>query len=425
MSDGRHSYAKSDFWPRLVGVILLFVFVIIFRSEFLLVLRLLIVFVQYLFNRPTNPPSHDTPKALIVLGINLILFLGSYFIILKWISLFVLPAHNSHEKQLVYERLIEYIARLHGPAVFVKNGALITRKEEEGKNDSIKGSYASLALVDLASAIVIESRSLPAILNLPKESNPIDERHSPLRVLGPGIGFLRSGERIRASVDLRKQYRTMKGVRGFTSDGIELDTNVYVLFTLGQPVDVMTVIDTKGNGLRLLMVDRDTKRIMEIIEGIEEEDAREIYANIQGHKRERNCAPAFENPSSNRPPFIFDENHIISAVISNLATPRMGNWKNGLISRPRWRLQSSWMNYPAYHMISYTRWIVLNRIVSYMTGSNLTSDEKSLILGFYRTNSCSEKTAESRWLAVFSMLVNILYGISWNCLIPNRSGIGG
>jgi hypothetical protein len=324
MDDGRRFYKRPDFWPRLIGVTFLFTFVVSFHSELLLVWRLMIALIQLILNQPSNPTSPDTPKALILLVINMIVYLVCYFIILKWVSLFVLPAQNPHERQQVFERLIEYIFKLHGLAAFVKNGELITRKEEEVKNESVKARFASLALVDLASAIVLESRSLPAIISLSKKTNPPGGHRSPIRALGPGIGFLRPGERIRGSVDLRKQFRTIKSVRGFTSDGIELETNVNVIFTLGQATEVMTVIDTKGNGLCVMTIDRDTKKISAISDQIDEGDEREIYTNIQNQKPTRTYEMAFEHLSSNRPPFTFDENHIIVAVISQPRNTRDG-----------------------------------------------------------------------------------------------------
>jgi hypothetical protein len=328
MSDGNRFYEKPDFWPRLVGLIFLLFFVVSFRAELLLVLRLVVFLVQLFLNRPGNPLSPETPTALIVLGINLLVFLVCYFIMLKWVSFFVLPARDPDEKRQVYERLIDYILKLHGPAVFVKNGELISRKEEVVKNDSIKANFVSLALVDLSSAVVLESRSLPEMLNISGEAGSNGKPRPPLRVLGPGIGFLHSGERIRGCVDLRKQFRMIKGVRGFTSDGIELETNLNVIFTLGQAPQVMTVVDIKGEGLRVLSIDRESKKITGISNEIDEEDAGEIYAYIQGQKRQRTATPASEIPFSNRPPFTVGQERIIAAVIKQ---PR--NAKDGKLEK--------------------------------------------------------------------------------------------
>jgi hypothetical protein len=121
----------------------------------------------------------------------------------------------------------------------------------------------------------------------------------------------------------------MKGVRGFTSDGIELETNVNVVFTLGQPPEVLTVFDTRENGLRVMTIDAKTRKITKIEEELDEGDSREIYTNVQGKKRTRSSAMAFENPISNRPPFVFTETHVIEAVLSqprNTSSGKLEKW---------------------------------------------------------------------------------------------------
>lgn len=329
MDDGKRFYERPVFWPRLIGGTFLFIFLVSFRSEIFVVLRVLVSFFQLFLNKPISPTPPETPKALILLAVNLVVFLGCYFIILRWVSLFVLPSKNSHEQQQVSERLTEYIFKLHGPAIFVKNGELITRKEEQLKNDSTRGWFASLAFVDLASAVVVESRSHPVLLNLSNPASSSTALRPPIRALGPGIGFLRPGERIRGSVDLRKQFRSVKGVRGFTSDGIELETNVNVIFTLGQAPEVITVIDTKGNGLRVMLINPETRKIAGIVDRIDDDDEREIIANIRDQKPSWTDALASEAISGNCPPYEFDEDHVIKALISqprNTSTGKLEKW---------------------------------------------------------------------------------------------------
>ena len=269
---------------------------------------------------------------------NLIFYLGIYFIILKWISFFVLPAKVGLERQMVYGRLLDYVLGMHGPAVFVKNGKLVARKAEEAVEEEGKARFASLALVDLASAIVVEGRSRPPKLNLPDKPLLKGELALPIRVLGPGIGFLRSGERIRGSVDLRKQFRISKGVRGYTSDGIELKTNVFVIFTLGQPSDVITVFETKEHAICAMSIDRETRKIS-ISDKVDPADAAEIRSNIQLQKPNLDADITPDILSSNRPPFAYQADHIISAVISQ---PR--NAKDGKLEK--------WTDLPAQVAVS-------------------------------------------------------------------------
>ncbi len=83
MDDGRRFYERPVFWPRLIGGILLLIFVIAFRSELLLFLRVLLAIIQTLMFRPVISLPPDTPKKLIILLVNLIVYLGVYFLILK------------------------------------------------------------------------------------------------------------------------------------------------------------------------------------------------------------------------------------------------------------------------------------------------------------------------------------------------------
>lgn len=323
MDDGKRFYERSVFWPRLIGAIFLLIFIIAFWSEFSILLQLIRAIFQLLLFKPVAALPPETPQALLVLLANLIIFVFCFFILLKWISLFVLPSKDPQERKQVYQRLTDYVFGLHRPAVFVKNGELITRKDEGFEDDGVKVKFASLAFVDMASAVVSESRSLPPIIKLPKKLVPPDDPPSPIRALGPGIGFLRSGERIRGAVDLRKQFRMIKGVRGFTSDGIELETNVNAIFTLGQPPEVITVFDTKDHDLRIMSVDRDTRRIS-ISDKIDEADVVEIHKSIRDQKPNRTSTLASEVPSSNRPPYTFNEDRIISAVLSQPRNTRDG-----------------------------------------------------------------------------------------------------
>ncbi len=131
----------------------------------------------------------------------------------------------------------------------------------------------------------------------------------------------------------------IKGVHGFTSDGIELETNVNVIFTLGQPPEVMTVFDTKENGLRDHEDQSGIPRKYPFRTRSMKRMPPRYRSNIQNQKPNRNAAPAFEQFSSNRPPYVFEEEHIISAVISQ---PR--NTKDGKLEK--------WTDLPAQVAVS-------------------------------------------------------------------------
>ena len=324
MDDGKRFYEKPDFWPRMVGGVFLLLFIVVFRTEILQVLRVMIFLIQVIINRPGNPPSTDFLKALVVLGINLAIFLVCYFITLRWISLFVLPAQNSTERKNIYDRMVNSISRIQEPAVFIKNGELITRAKGKVGEELNMPRFASLAMVDMASATVLEQSTTHAFIDKLMEAEQTGGHHPSMRVLRPGIGFLRPGEMIRGSVDLRKQVRIQKEVHGFTSDGIELQTNVHVVFTLGQAPQVLMVIDTKENGYRAMTIDWNSNKIVGVDGEIDEEDRKEIRSYISGNKRPQRGIPPTGNTYSDRPPFFVDDDRIISAVIFQPRNTRDG-----------------------------------------------------------------------------------------------------
>lgn len=338
MDDRKRFYERPAFWPRFIGALFLLIFVIAFRAEIGVLLKVAQAVYRYLTLKPVGTLPADTPQALLILLVNIVVYLGVYFITLGWISFFVLPSKTTPERQKVNDRLIQYVLGMHGPAVFVKNGKLVARKDEEAVEEEGKARYASLALVDLASAVVVESRSRPTLLNLPDRPDQKGAPPSPIRVLGPGIGFLHPGERIRGAVDLRKQFRLIKAVRGFTSDGIELQTNVNVIFTLGQPSDVITVFETREHAIKVMAIDRETRKIS-ISDKLDPADAAEIQSNSQTQKANINTGPYTENYSSSRPPFAFQPEHAIAAVISQ---PR--NTKDGKLEK--------WTDLPAQVAVS-------------------------------------------------------------------------
>jgi hypothetical protein len=173
---------------------------------------------------------------------------------------------------------------------------------------------------------------------LPIPPDPKGEPKQPLKVLGPGIGFLHSGERIRGVVDLRKQFRLAKGVRGYTSDGIELQTNVSVIFTLGQPSEVITVFQTRELSIARMLIDRETRRIS-ISDKLDPADVDEIKANFPRQRPTFDTGMAPDTGSSTHPPFTYQADHIISAVLSQ---PR--NTKDGQIEK--------WTDLPAQVAVS-------------------------------------------------------------------------
>ena len=331
MDDNRRFFEKPTFWPRLSTAILLLAFFIAFHTEWGIVWKIGLNIIRVLSNRPLLQLPSNTPNALVTLALNIFAFIIFYVLFLAWISLFVLPARGLPEHRRVFGRLCDYVLHMHGPAVFVKNGVLIARKKEKDQTDEHQNWFASLTLIDLASAIVVERGSLPPLLNKPAKATRFGEPRPSVRVLGPGIGFLDPGERIRGTIDLRKQFRKIDNVHGFTSDGIELITSVHATFTLGQAPDILIVIRLEKQGLRALKIDPDTRKITAISDLLDEADKRQIMTDVSERRLVLADDLTFDNPNANRPPFHLDEKRIIPAILSQPRNAKDGSlekWTN-------------------------------------------------------------------------------------------------
>lgn len=157
--------------------------------------------------------------------------------LLLWVaffSQFVLPVRTFSQRQKIFDRLLTYLARGHGPALFIKNGEI---KEHAGERLK-KGP--GVVWLDSASAAI--TRTATTIK----------------QTIGPGVHFLERGEFIAATLDLHIQSQTLgpresdtpfslpndedsiienqhvedrrKQVSAWTRDGIEVVPNISITF---------------------------------------------------------------------------------------------------------------------------------------------------------------------------------------------------
>jgi hypothetical protein len=272
--------------------------------------------------------------AMLRIPVNILIFCGVYLISLFVVAQFVLPVHTWQERIMAWNRLRSYLVGWHGPAVFVREGKLISRAEED---DNV---YPGVALVDLRSAIVLEQTNAWALESetdgeiddpVSKRRPPFSFRRGPAsqddqygltRVCGPGINFTEWGEKIRNVVDLRPQIRLESGVKAFTKDGIEVETRVFVGFSLSSPPDVIPVAYVGGNSVEDLygLVVEEKSPGMIAINGkfsLDSEDAREIHRLVvSGSTEARTSAKTTTRSgrSARKGPFAFDEHRIFSAA---------------------------------------------------------------------------------------------------------------
>lgn len=255
-------YRKPSFWITflLIGFFLLFLYY--FRNEVC----------AFVYNTPCGPEGRQTPgrsagfQVLVQFGV---IFLGSLLASLFLISQFVLPVHTAGERINVFSRIVMYLLRIHGPAIFVREG------KQKAHTHELESALAGVAFVDPSSAIVLEKQWKPRrtennsgpITNLIKRIMPRQPEQiiipPPLvRAAGPGIVFTQFSERIIGIVDLRKQFRINLNVSAYTADGLEMKAHVFAIFSLGLPPEVLKVAyvgDEKPENLRVLQIDRRPK----------------------------------------------------------------------------------------------------------------------------------------------------------------------
>ena len=181
-----------------------------------------------------------------------------------------------------------------------------------------------MALVDLNSALVIEkqrdrrSHKKTAIEEQSTTGGLIPPMAS---VSGPGLVFLHHGEKLRGVVSLRKQFRMLQNTLGQTSDGIEVRTIVFTIFTLGQPANVIQVAyigDPFPENLQVVQIDAKTHKVKAIRDELDAQDKEEIHSFAQSfiYYVEPNSPLALGDKVQDYPPYLVDDQRILSAVYS-------------------------------------------------------------------------------------------------------------
>ncbi|MCE1253697.1 MAG: hypothetical protein LWX83_09135 [Anaerolineae bacterium] len=235
-------YKTSRFWIRAVPLFFLFLFIISFKDD---IGQLLGVLWASMWGAP--PEKLYTTAfydSLSVFGYNSLSFLLLFFVTAIIVSgQALLPTHNLYEAWNTFFHLLLHLFRMHGLAIFVKDGKVLATPEDW------KRLGLGVIVIDFNSAVVLEEQVPPPSILAPFYQALelllrlfwlYPPRQSP-RACQAGISFTRKRERIRGVVDLRKQSRARLGVCGYTRDGIEMKSLVFTVFTLGQAADVLPV----------------------------------------------------------------------------------------------------------------------------------------------------------------------------------------
>jgi hypothetical protein len=320
----------------LAKVILLLAFLFLFRYEFRLLWSLILAAPRLLLYQPVAglPPADELLLQLMFIAFNIAGSLLFALLIVYLIGGAVLPVRTAAEQWEAMQLFTRFLRGRQAPLLRVREGHLV--KDQYGRQKVGSGA----AIIDLNSAIVLE-RQTAALVNpsIPTQetSTAISARARPVvRVGTPGLSFIRRSERLRGVVSLRKQACTNPGVLGYTSDGIEVKTNVVAVFTLGQPaltIKVAYLGKPTFRNLRVLNLDPETYKIQSISDELDEIDKHEIHQFALEYLAYRQPNPPLEplEKGQDYPPYHIDEQQIFAAVYSqarHVNESRVDDWSS-------------------------------------------------------------------------------------------------
>jgi hypothetical protein len=254
------------------------------------------------------PEISQALRLTLFISLNLLAILFFVILVLYWIASSSFPVRNNFQVYLLMRQIVGSILKRNRPASIVREGILIGKA---GEVDS------STLLLDLESSVVVESLRLK-----PPPASLKSGKHSSLAsVRGPGLVLLSRGEKLRDVVHLRKQFRFQPNILGQTSDGIELSTHTFALFTLSQPPDVIQVAydgDQNSDNLRVVRIDINTRKIVAIDNELDGQDKREIHDFSEKFlfNIEPNSPLDLMQIYDDAPPYSIDEARILASVYS-------------------------------------------------------------------------------------------------------------
>ena len=247
-----------------------------------------------------------------------LVFFGFWVVLVSQQAL--LPVATARERLRVAFQFLVFILGQHGQAVFVKDGRVLSTKADNRDGPGV-------AVVDFNSAIVLEERLPPPGIGSGFDSlmhrlmwtlGLADRAESP-RVMGPGIVFMRPRERIKTAVDLRRQFRVVKEVTGYTRNGIEVSANVWSIFTIGQEPDVVQVSydgEHRPENLRVLSFERlpdGHLRLISMSDELDRLDRQEIHHFFHVLEYTHAVKPYTPLPESSALP-VFNRDRVFAAA---------------------------------------------------------------------------------------------------------------
>jgi hypothetical protein len=336
-------YQKARFWRWALLFLYLLVCLVVFKQELRGLLRIL----ADLMTGKEQLGAALGMREVEILAINFLAFLFFFFGGILFTSQFVLPVETAQERRKVFDRLLLYLMRRHGPAVFVKEASVI------GQASELESSFPGVVFVDLCSAIALENQLVPVLPNKATTPGEVSVRRSkkirrlnifgkrkrgrekPVRVAGPGIVFTEWGEKLRGVADLRRQFRLIPNVSFATRDGFSVTSHVFVIFSLGEKPDVLNVtcLGDKAEDIRSVKVDQRTKKVTGFKDELDDADKAEIFQFMKSYRPEtlEEIWPEESGALPASAPYVYDPERVFAAIYSeshNSADDSLESWSN-------------------------------------------------------------------------------------------------
>ena len=262
------------------------------------------------FMNPEIVP-HKVWERLLYIGFGAVTFFGLSYLWLILIAQFTLPVQNLRDGRRSFSRLRAFLWGRHGAAVFVKGGQITAHSGE------LERRGPGVARVDISSALVLERRVVFPPWHIRVRNKILRRQRSQetmcrARVAGPGVVFTEIDENIHGAADLRRQFRIRPGVLANTRDGLEIQSPVVIIFTLGESPDVVNVTykgERKPENLRVVVLGekppdkekpssgKDTRPIVvvkDLSDELDPDDKEEIHRYVQQQKVSRYFSVAKE-----------------------------------------------------------------------------------------------------------------------------------
>ena len=237
------------------------------------------------------------PLEPVVAMVGMIVLLVTCFLLgVYLVSQVIFSTSDRQDRGTSFWRILSAFPSGKEKVYLVRKGTLAQAKK---KDSQVADKRPGVMLVDTSSAVVLD-----------------DAR----KVHGAGFVFRRTGEKLQGTVDLRKQVRRLQNVRAYTFDGVEVETTISVVFTLGRPPDVLpvTVTDDHPQQVRVIRLAPDGRTIEGLDDILTLEDKEEIFHFMQQVWPPQGGSEALQLDSKqlDRPPYILSPDRIAMAVFS-------------------------------------------------------------------------------------------------------------